>query len=110
MAYVPKSAQRKLQALQRSRTAQRDHATPVPAAPRAAPPIAPESLDIRRDSVEHCKQWDIFLNGVRQTSCQVANAKDGYVIRFVRARGRLVSGAGTEFIRGKVEIKWRELL
>ena len=39
-------------------------------------------LDIRNMDRKYCAQFDVTLNGVKQTQCIVADSEKGYVIRY----------------------------
>jgi hypothetical protein len=73
----------------------------------------PVYLDIHKDSKQYCAMWDVYLNGVKQRACMVADVEKGHVIRFKHAIGNLpVRGRTgkfeTEVVRGKVEIRRKE--
>lgn len=67
----------------------------------------PTILDIQKDSKEKCAQFDVYLNGKKQTQCVLADSDKGYVIRYKTLYGVPVTRGNVrvvERIAGKVEI------
>jgi len=63
-------------------------------------------LEVGVDPVEVLRQFDVYLDGVLQTKCLVADVKAGFVRRYVRT-GIPASWRPprVEYVRGVVEIK-----
>lgn len=83
--------------------------TAINDAPPAAP-TTPKRLNIKYDSQEFCKRFEVFFNGQKQRLCIEADAEKGFVVRYKLGIGSLpvANRAGefeTERVQGRVEIK-----
>lgn len=111
MSYIPKSVARSLQRDQRTRAVRQAAlvaaAVQLVASGQAPSGNVPKRLDIAVDNISECSKYDVFFNGIRQTACRVADVEQGYIVRYKRARGRLMSGGEVERLEGKVEIRLR---
>lgn len=99
MSYIPKSAQRKIDAYKRMQKE-----TPREQFPAVEPPVdyVPRRL---RAGEPGAGMWDVYLDGVQQHLCQIAEAGDpGAVIRYKHGKGNIAQTRETELVRGRVVI------
>lgn len=75
----------------------------------------PTRLSIESDDLDYCRSFHVYLDGVEQTRCVVADAKEGYVKRHkVNALGfPIPSGIRkghlkTEIVKGAVTFKLKQ--
>lgn len=74
MSRIPRKAQRAIDAANRRRAA----AGEVPAQASALP----KRLDVGTMNGAYCRLFDVYLNGVKQTTLKVADVDGGYVDRY----------------------------
>jgi hypothetical protein len=117
MAYIPKSAQRKIDSVSRLRSSSLLMAAAMlgvsngiaiaSQAPPAGPP--PRRLELGVTPQQVCNQYDVYFNGEKQRLCCVADVDKGYIKRYLRGVGRkpVVNKNGKydmELLFGKVQI------
>lgn len=73
----------------------------------------PARLDIDVDPLEVCRQYDVFLDDVKQTVCTVADVADGFVKRYKKSVfGLLIHDKHkrliVETVRGTVRIERKQ--
>lgn len=71
----------------------------------------PTRLDLAKHGAGHCKQFNVFFNGIRQTACTIADSELGEITRFKHMKGHVgirVNGRDeVEVLKGDVRIEWR---
>lgn len=116
MHRIPKSAQRHIDALQRTRAANAGNLASAAAAraarkatelPRAVGPV--RRLALGETPQEICNAYDVYLNGIKQRLCIIADMDLGYVKRYKAGVGNIPSkdrrgNAQTEMVTGNVQI------
>lgn len=60
-------------------------------------------LDIRNMDRKYCAQFDVTLNGVKQTQCIVADSDKGYVIRYKTSKFGLHEMKNGKTVHERVE-------
>lgn len=100
MSRIPKHAQRAIDKANRARQAQQ------PAAPAPAKPAGPpRRMEAGVTSPRICGMYDVFLDGVQQVRCKIADVDGGFVVRYIHGKGNRPEGWETERLEGKVEIR-----
>lgn len=100
MSYVPKSAQRKIDAANRAIRAMPHRV--FDGVEKIAVPFVPEVLVAGQGGAQ---MWDVFFNGTKQHLCQHADTLQGYIVRYVRGVGNKPLTKDTEKLFGVVEIR-----
>lgn len=100
MSYIPKSAQRKIDAANRAIKAMPHRV--FDGYEKIAVPFVPNRLV---SGMAGAQMWDVFLDGMKQHLCQVADIDGGYVIRYLRGVGSKPLTKETETVFGVVEIR-----
>lgn len=99
MSYIPKSAQRRIAA--GARISQM-----VAAAIQCVPQLpVPRRMEIGVTPPGILGLFEVYVDGVKQRLCTLADADRGYVIRYRSGKGNKATTKETETIRGKVEIR-----
>lgn len=100
MSYIPKSAQRKIDAANSAIKAMPHRV--FDSVDKIAVPFVPTILIAGQGGAQ---MWDVFFNGVKQHLCQRADSERGYIIRYVRGTGNKPLSKEVEMLTGIVEIK-----
>lgn len=100
MSYIPKGAQRKIDAANRSIKAMPHRV--FDGVEKLAVPFVPERLTAGQGGAQ---MWDVFFNGTKQHLVQHADCMQGYIVRYVRGVGNKPTSSETEKLFGVVEIK-----
>lgn len=114
MGYVPKGAQKRLNAMAmvRANTAATLAVMSIQTTQRVlkeAGGDVPRRLELGVTPTRICNAYDVYLDGVKQTLCIIADVDKGYIKRYIRGVGRkpVPNKNGmfdTELHFGKVEI------
>lgn len=100
MSYIPKSAQRKIDAANRAIKAMPHRV--FDGVDKLAVPFVPNILTAGDGGAQ---MWDVFFNGVKQHLCQHADCERGYIVRYTHGTGNKPLTSETEKLFGVVEIK-----
>lgn len=99
MRYIPKSAQRKIDASVRLRS--------TIGVPTSGPGTPQKEYVPRRLESGTPGQglYEVFFNGQRQHLCTVADMDEGFITRYTRGTGNQPSTKETETLKGRVVIR-----
>lgn len=111
MGYVPKGAQKRLNAMAqvRANTAATLAIARIQVNANVHQGEIPRRLELGVTPTRICNAYDVYLDGKKQALCTVADVDKGYIKRYVRGVGRKPvpnkNGAfDVELLWGKVEI------
>jgi hypothetical protein len=114
MGYVPKGAQKRMNAMAQVRATSQVTLALMGIQATAkvhseADGIVPQRLELGVTPTRICNAYDVYLNGKKQALCTVADVDKGYIKRYVRGVGRKPvpnkEGAfDVELLWGKVQI------
>lgn len=101
MSYVPKSAQRKIDAANRA-IAKLPHRVAEATDPKPHVPFVPKQLVAGQGGAQ---MWDVYLDDVKQHLCKEADVARGFIVRYTQGVGNKPTTQQVEKIYGKVRIE-----